>query len=69
MYCHVLFMNHSVQLLQHNEVFRHQTHSVVEGNSVDGHEVTEMVLVRDVVAVPSDNIKRRVILHRTHEAL
>ena len=41
---------------------------MVEGNSVDGHEVTEMVLVRDVVAVPSDHIKRRVILHRTHEA-
>ena len=41
---------------------------MVKGNSVDRHEIVEMVLVRYVVAVPSHHVERRVILDNKHHA-
>lgn len=42
------------------------SHRMVEGHSVDNHEVLQVVFVRCVVAVPSHHIERREILHAEH---
>ena len=41
----------------------HFTYSMVECHSIDNHEVGQVILVRVVVAMPTDNIKRGVSLH------
>lgn len=46
----------------------HKTHSVVEGHTVDDHEVFQVVFVWCVVPVPSHHIERREIL-RTEQAM
>ena len=43
------------------------TYSMVEGDCVDGHEVTEVILVRNVVATPRHHVEWRVILHRRRQ--
>ena len=40
------------------------TYSVVKGDSVERHEITQMVLVRHVVATPGHHVERRVTLYR-----
>jgi hypothetical protein len=40
---------------------------VVEGHTVDDHEVLQVVLVRRVVAVPADHVEWRIVLGRTRE--
>lgn len=38
------------------------THTVIEADRVDDHEIRQVVFVRRIIAVPCDDIERRVIL-------
>ena len=42
-----------------------RTHGVVEGDAVDDHELLQLVLVRRVVAVPTDHVEGRKVLGGT----
>ena len=45
-----------------NRLIKCLTYGVVDSDSVDRHEVTEEVLIRNVVAMPCHHIERRMIL-------
>jgi len=53
---------HIMTLELNNRLIKCLTYGVVDSDSVDRHEVTEEVLIRNVVAMPCHHIERRMIL-------